>query len=204
VKLYDSMGPNPAVVRMVIAEKHLAIDVEAVDIVKGENRQPGHMARNPTGGTPALQTDDGTHLTEIIAIAEYLEELHPLPALIGETPAQRAITRMWARRIDLAIAEPLTNGFRACEGRRMFEPRMLLPSMAAGSELKAMAAERLRWLDGQMAGNTWICGDRFSLADVVLFAFLRFGAQVGQPVPADLVWVNDFMARTAARASAAA
>ena len=205
MKLYTSMGPNPHMVRMFAAEKGLALETVDVDLMGGENRRaPYAETVNPAGQTPALVLDDGTVIAEITVICEYLEERHPTPALIGATPEERAETRMWTRRIDLSICEPLANGFRAAEGRRIFENRMKLVGAEGAAELKAIARDRLLWLDGQMQGREFICGDRFSLADVLLFAFLAFGAQVGQPIPDEATWVKAWFARVQARPSAAA
>ena len=205
MKLYTSMGPNPHMVRMFAAEKGLALETVEVDLMGGENRRPPYAETvNPAGQTPALVLDDGTVIAEITVICEYLEERHPTPALIGATAEERAETRMWTRRIDLGICEPLANGFRAAEGRRIFENRMKLVGAEGAAELKAIARDRLLWLDGQMQGREFICGDRFSLADVLLFAFLAFGAQVGQPIPDEATWVKAWFARVQARPSAAA
>lgn len=93
MKLYQSIGPNPRVVTMFIAEKGIAVPRQTVDIMSGENRQPADLALNATGGLPILLCDDGTVIPESIAICEYLEERHPAPALIGADPAARAATR---------------------------------------------------------------------------------------------------------------
>lgn len=207
MQLYDSVGPNPHVVRMVAAEKGIDLPRVTVDLRGGENRAAAYVAKNPSGTTPCLELDDGRFLSEVTVIAEYLEELHPTPPLIGTTPDERAETRMWIRRIDLAIVEPMANGFCAAEGRAMFASRMMLHDAAGAATLKAMAAERLRWLDGLMASGSdraWICGDRFTLADILLFAFLAFGAVVGQPLADDLVWLPGWFARVKARPSASA
>lgn len=204
MKLFDSIGPNPRVVRMAIAEKGLSIDVVKVDLLAAENRQAGYLAKVPTGGLPALELDDGNVISEIVAIAEYLEELHPAPPIIGATAVERAETRMWARRIDLGIVEPMTNAFRASEGRKLFSPRMTLISVEAASELKAIAQEKLLWLDGVMQGRTWICGDRFTLADMLLLGFVEFGASVGQPMPTTATWLPEWHKRAAARPGAVA
>ena len=152
----------------------------------------------------AADSGTGTVIAEITVICEYLEEKHPGPSLIGATAEERAETRMWTRRIDLNICEPLTTGFRAAEGRRIFENRMKLVGAEGAAELKAIARDRLLWLDGQMQGREFVCGDRFSLADVLLFTFLAFGAQVGQPIPDEATWVKAWFARVQARPSAAA
>ena len=204
MKLYDSIGPNPRVVRMAIAEKGMTIEKVTIDLMGAENRQSGYLAKVPTGGLPALELDDGTVIAEITVIADFLEDLQPTPAIIGTTPEERAETRMWVRRIDLAIAEPMTTGFRATEGRPLFSPRMTLLSEAAGAELKAVAQEKLLWLDKLMQGNTWVCGNRFTLADLLLLAFVEFGASVGQPIPAAATWLAEWHKRAAARPSAAA
>ena len=203
MKLYNSIGPNPRVVRMAAAEKGIALPMVEIDIMANANRTGDYITRVPTGGTPALELDDGRCISEITVIAEYLEELQPLPAIIGTTPEARAETRMWVRRIDHGYCEPMANGFRATEGRPMFAPRFTLVSEAAGAELKAIAAEKLLWLDGLMTGD-FICGGRFTLADILLFCFVEFGAQVGQPMPAGARWLPGWHARVAARASAAA
>lgn len=104
------------------------------------------LAINPAGQTPALRCDDGSTLGEAAAIAEYLEELHPLPSLIGETPEQRVQTRQWWRRVELNITEFIHNAYHYSEGLSRFEPRIpVLPDAAAG--LKTIAQNRLRWLD---------------------------------------------------------
>lgn len=205
MKLYTSIGPNPHMVRMFAAEKGLSLEMVQVDLLAGENRQPAYQVGvNPAGQTPALQLDNGQVVTEITVICEYLEEAHPTPALIGSTPEERAETRMWTRRIDLNICEPLTNGFRASEGRGLFESRMKLVGAAGAAELKAIARDRILWLDSLLAGRQFVCGDRFSLADILLFTFLAFGAEVGQPIPDEAAWVKNWFERIKARPSAAA
>src|SRR5215217_9303184 len=105
MKFYDSVGPNPRVVRMFMAEKGIEVPKQPVDLRGGENRQPEHLKRNPIGQLPTLELDDGSYLSEITAICEYLEEKNPDPPMIGSTPEQRAECRMWTRRVDLNICE---------------------------------------------------------------------------------------------------
>lgn len=205
MKLYNSTGPNPHVVRMFIAEKGLSLPFEAVDLMAGENRRPPYADKvNVAGQTPALELDDGTVVCEVTAICEYLEEAFPQPPLIGSTAQERAETRMWTRRIDLNIVEPLAGGFRAAEGRQIFEPRMRLVRLEAAEDLKAIARDKLLWLDAQMAGKTFVCGDRFTLADILLFCFLAFGARVGQPLPTEASHIAAWFERVKGRESASA
>ena len=203
MKFYNSVGPNPRVVKMFMAEKGLDIPRVEVNLMAGENRQPDYVAKNPSGQMPALELDDGVVLAEILPICEYLEEIHPEPPLIGKDPESRALTRMWTRRIDLNICEPMANGFRFAEGLRLFESRIRCIPHAA-DDLKAIAAEKLAWLDGLIAGREFVVGNRFTLADILLFVFIEFGAQVGQPLNPQNKNLVAWHARVAARPSAAA
>ena len=204
MKLYDSVGPNPRVVRMFMAEKGIEMPKQTVDLRKGENREAEHLKRNPHGQMPALELDDGSYLSEIIPICEYLEEKHPTPAMIGTTAEERAECRMWTRRVDLNICEHMGNGYRFGEALKFFEKRIpCAPEASPG--LKMIAANRLQWLDGQMAdGRDYICGQRFTLADVLLYCWLDFGSQVGQPVDTTNANIAAWMARVGERPSAKA
>lgn len=203
MKFYNSIGPNPRVVKMFMAEKGIDIPRVEVDLMGGENRQGAHLARNPSGQTPTLELDDGSFLAEITAICEYLEEKHPSPPLIGATPEERAMTRMWTRRIDLQIVEPMLIGFRSAEGHELFKARVrLLPQAAA--DLKTLAQERITWLDGLMSGKSFVAGDRFTLADILLYCTLDFGRTVGQPINRDNANIAGWFDRVSARPSAEA
>lgn len=203
MKLFNSVGPNPKVVRMFMAELDMECERQEVDLMGGENRQEAFLKINPTGTCPALEMDDGSILSEVTAICEYLAEREAGSSLVGESSEDRAATRMWTRRIDLGIIESLTNGFRYSEGLPMFKDRMqTIPEAADG--LKSIAQEKITWLDGQLAGRDFICGERFSLADIMLFCFLEFGAQVGQPLNEANANIMAWYERVAGRPSSAA
>jgi len=200
---YDSVGPNPRVVRMFMAERGIEVPKTTIDLRGGENRQPAYMAKNPAGQMPCLELDDGSVLAEITAICEYLDEISPGASLVGATPQERAETRMWARRIDLNIVEPMANGFRFSQGLKLFQNRMrCIPEAADG--LKATAQDKIGWLNGQMAGKRFVCGERLTLADILLFCFLDFGARVGQPLNPEFGNIVAHHAMMAARPSASA
>jgi glutathione S-transferase len=203
MKFYTSIGPNPRVVKMFMAEKGINLPRVEVDLMGGENRQDNHLARNPSGQTPTLELDDGSYLSEITAICEYLEELHPTPPLIGATPQERAMTRMWTRRVDLHVVEPMLNGFRASQGYEIFKHRVRLMPQAA-DDLKTLAQERIIWLNGLIAGRDFVAGPHLTLADILLYCTLDFGASVGQPLNADNANITAWFARMNARPSAEA
>lgn len=200
--IYDAESPAPRCLRMFLLEKGLELPAVTVDVFAGENREPAFLAVNPAGQTPALRCDDGSTLGEAVAIAEYLEELHPAPALIGSTPEERARTRQWWRRVELNVTEFIHNAYHYAEGLARFESRIpVLPDAAAG--LKAVAQDRLRWLDGLLGTGPYLCGERFSAADVWLYVWLDFGLAAGQPFDRALPRVGPWFERVAARPSAA-
>lgn len=203
MKLYNSIGPNPRVVRMFMHEKGIEIPRQEVDIRAGENRREPYLSVNPSGQCPALELDDGRVITEITAICEYLEDKFPQKPLIGTTPEEKAETRMWTRRIDLNIVEPLANGFRFAEGLKMFQDRLHCIPQAA-DDLKLSAQKKLAWLDRLMDGKQFVAGDRFTLADILLFCFLDFGRSVNQPFSPELRNIAGWYDRVKARPSAAA
>ena len=203
MKLYNSIGPNPQVVRMFVQELGVELETVEVDLMAGENRQEDHLTRNPSGQMPTLELDSGDFISEITVICDYLDELQGYTDLMGKTSEARAETRMWTRRIDLQIVEPLTNGFRFSEGHDFFKDRLRLIPQAA-DDLKTLAQERITWLNGQIKDKEFICGDRFSLADIMFYCFLNFGTTVGQPLNEDNKNVVNLYNKIHSRPSASA
>ena len=203
MKHYDSYGPNPRALRMFLLEKGVTFPKVELDLIAGENRREPYLGRNPAGQMPAIELDDGRCIAETVAIFEYLEERQPAPALIGTTAEERAETRMWQRRIELKITEHLYNGFRFAEGIELFRPRLrVLPEAAEG--LKATVRDNLAWLDTLLAGRPYVAGNRFTIADIILYCALDFGRGVGQPLGAGNTNVAAWFAKIDARPSAQA
>ena len=204
MKFYNSMGPNPKLVRMFAAEKGYEFAaVEDVDLIQGANRKEPYLSKNPAGQLPCVELSDGRIIAETIAICELIEEQQPKPALIGTTPEDRAETRMWVRRVEWKITQPLADGFRFAEGLPLFKDRMrTVPEAAPG--LKLIAQDGLKWLDGQLAGRDTIVPGRFTLADITLFSFVDFGGSVGQALDPSLANLANWFAKTKGRPSASA
>ena len=181
MKFYNSIGPNPHVVRMFMAEKGIKIPSEDIDLMKGDNRKEPYLSKNAHGQMPALELDDGSTVSEITAICEYLEDTQPKPALIGSTPAEKAECRMWTRRVDLNICEPIANGFRYSQGLPLFKDRMVtVPEAADG--LKKIAQDRLKWLDGQLASPRIPLRQALYARRHPVVLLPRFRRSVGQPL----------------------
>ncbi len=201
--LYNSVGPNPRTVRMFMAERGIELPRKEIDLMGGDNRREPYLNINPFGQLPALELDNKAIIAEITAICEYLDETFPGQRLIGATAEERAEARMWARRIDIQILEPMANGFRYAEGYKLFEHRIhTIP--AAANDLKQIAQEWLTRLDKMMAGKQYLCGNRLTLGDIMLFAWLDFFSGYGQPLNPENRNIAGWYDRMKARPSAAA
>ena len=204
MQLYDSFGPNPRAMRMFLKEKNLSIPTKEIDLLKAENRRPPYTDRNPGGQLPALELDNGKCIGETVTIWEYLEEMHPQPALIGATAEDRAETRQWQRRVEQNITENLYNGFRFAEGLPLFKDRVPCePDAAPG--LKRITQARLKWLDQLIDGREFVVPNRFTIADIILYCALDFASGVGQPLNPEhanvVAWFKRIDERPSAQAS---
>ena len=167
-----TMAPNPRRVRIFLAEKGVEVPMEMVDIAKAENRRPAYLAKNPLGGVPTLELDDGTCISETLAICRYFEELNPDPPLFGTDARDRGLVEMWSRRMELEVFIPITQVFR--NGHEFFKGRIeQVPEY--GEVCRRAVAKRLEWLDGELAGRDFVAGDRFTVADITAMVGLDFG-----------------------------
>jgi glutathione S-transferase len=176
LKLYDSsMAPNPRRVRIFLAEKGITVPSVQVDIGKAENRQAPYLAKNPLGGVPLLELDDGTLLAETVAICRYFEELKPAPPLMGTDAKDRAIVEMWSRRSELEVARPIMQTFQNTHA--FFKGR--IPQVPEYGEVcRAHATKRLEWIDAELAQREFIAGPRYTIADITLLIGIDFGRVV--------------------------
>jgi glutathione S-transferase len=197
MKYYHSIGPSPATARFFIAEKGLDLEVVTLDLLKGENREAAHLARNPLGQLPVLELDDGTRITESLAVCETLEELCPNPPLIGTTLKERAETRMWTQRVNLGIAYPLLKAFQMGAGRKVYESRTYTNAETVAG-LTGLAYYHLEWLNKEIS-DQFLCGPRFTLADILLFSFLTFADSHGNPIDKRLTRIWSWVERVEAR-----
>lgn len=181
MKYFDGVAVNPMVVRLFILERGgLDLDVYVVDVMSLENRKPNYIKNvNPRGEVPALQLDDGSILTEVVAINEYLDEVAKGgKSLFGETPEQRAETRMWLRRMDLEICEQTVAYFRNDPESIDFYRGNRIPCPEARMTGKLAINRALNRLDDELEGKQWLCGDRFSAADVHFYGLMKLMTQM--------------------------
>lgn len=202
MKLYDlSAGANPRRVRIFLAEKGVEVPKVEVDMMKGENQTPEFLALNPLGRLPVLELDDGTILTESVAICRYFEELHPEPPLFGRTALERAQVEMWNRRMELEIMVPAAMTFQHTHD---FWKGRLEQVPAWGEQCRDKVMERFAWLDGELAGREFIATADYTVADITAQCGMLLGKAVGLRVPESLTNLTAWWERVAARPTARA
>jgi glutathione S-transferase len=180
MKIYDFVGaPNPKKLRVYLAEKGLKVPMEAVNIASGENRAPQFLQKNPLGGLPVLELDDGSHLSESLAIIEYFEELHPKPPMIGTTPLERARVRALERIAELGVLSSIAVIF---QNTHPFMAGRLKQVPEAAENARGRLASNLKVLDAAIAGRPFVAGERPTIADCTLLAALEFGEFAGAPL----------------------
>ena len=203
MKLYDTrVAPNPRRVRIFLAEKGLSIPTVEVDLGKMEHKAPAYGAINPLQRTPALELDEGTVITESIAICRYLEELHPEPPLFGTDALGRATVEMWQRRIEFGLLAAAANALRHLHPAMA---QMEVPQVPAWGEAnKPRVIEFLGVLDAQLAGREFVCTDRFTVADITGLVGIDFMRPARIAVPEELANVRRWHSALSARPSARA
>jgi glutathione S-transferase len=205
VKLYDFVGaPNPKKVRVYLAEKGITVPAEQVNIAAGENRTPAFLAKNPLGGLPALELDDGSVLTESLAIIEYFEELHPTPPMIGSSPLERARTRERERIAEVGVLLRVATIF---QNTHPFMAGRLKQSADAAENAKKVLVGTLTALDKMIGAGPFVCGARPTIADCTLWASWEFSQFAGVPLNEAapdaknvIRWAATFSERPSARA----
>ncbi len=203
MKIYDfTFAPNPRRVRMFLSEKGIKVPYEQVDIMSGQNRTPEFLKKNPMGGLPVLEFDDGAHLCESVAICRYFEGTHPEPVLMGADTRDRAFVEMWDRRMELDLFGPIARAFQ--NTTELFKGRMQqFPDY--GNAQRETAIQRLRWLDGELKDRKFIAGDRLTIADITAFVGIELGRTMGGLViPEELKNVSRWLAEMSQRPSAQA
>jgi glutathione S-transferase len=175
MKIYGfALAPNPRRLRIFVAEKGLKIPSEEVNLLEGKNRTPEMLAKNPAGGLPVMELDDGSHLAESVAICRYLESLHPEPNLMGKDSREQAEIEMWNRRVELGLFSAAARAFQ--HTNELFKER-LKQFPEYGQTQRETVAGQLKWLDAQIGNKPFIAGDRFTIADITAEVAVDFAAQ---------------------------
>jgi glutathione S-transferase len=200
--LQTKTAPNPRRVRIFLAEKQIEVPFEELDLMKGALKTPEFSKLNPLQRVPVLTLDDGTAISETMAICRYFEETKPEPALFGKGAVGRASVEMWNRRVELGLF------FNVAQAFRHLHPAMAeleVPQVAAwGEACKPRALELLQIIDGELATRRFIAGPDYSVADITALVAVDFmrPARVQRPENLKNVarWHEEVSSRPSAKA----
>jgi len=203
MKLYDGgRAPNPRRVRIFLAEKGLSVPLEQVDLGALAQKSPAFTAINPVQRVPALQLDDGSIITESIAICRYFEALHPEPPLFGKGAKDQAIVEMWQRRVEFHLLVPISHVFRNSHPAMK---EMEVPQVPAWAEAnKPRVMDFLALLDRELKSRPFVAGDRYTVADITGLVSVDFLKPAKLAVPDELVHLKRWHGEVSARPSAKA
>jgi len=198
MKLYDTpRAPNPRRVRLFMLEKGIDdVEIVPVSLLEGAHKQPDYLAKAGLANVPMLEMDDGTCITESLAICRYLESLYPEPNLMGRDPKETAVIEMWTRRVEMMVATPL-----------MMAVRHLHPALgvlekqnpAIGEANTESGTRALKLIDRRLSESEWIAADRLTIADIVAFASIDFARMIKFRPPAEMTHVGRWLEAMNAR-----
>ena len=201
MKIYDVEGfPNPARVRIALAEKGTSAEFISVDVMGGEHRGEAFRAKNPDAGVPVLELDCGTYISECTAITEYIDHSHGEPTLTGTSPKQRAQIHMMNKRAESGLLDAVGAYFHhATPG---LGPDLETYQNAEwGQKQKEKAVATMGYLDGVLQNQDYLSGDVFTMADITAFAGLAFADFAKVDIPDNLTHLKAWRANVASRPS---
>jgi glutathione S-transferase len=203
MKLYGAPmpAPNPRRVRMFLAEKGIELTETPVNLMKREHKSPEYRAKNSLGQVPTLELDDGTAISETVAICRYFEETQPEPSLFGKTAVEKANVDMWVRRIEFVLMNPVGNYWRHAHPRTA---ALLTQFKDFGESNKGAYANAQRWLDRELADRPFIAGQAFTVADICALSTVDFADWIGLPIDVECTRLIGWRERVSARPSASA
>jgi glutathione S-transferase len=193
MKLYDTpLAPNPRRVRWFLAEKGVTdLEIVTLNLIAGEHKTPEYLAKAGLANVPALELDDGTVITESVAVCRYLECLYPEPNLFGRDAKETAIIEMWMRRGEMLVATPMMLGVRHTHPALAALEKQD-PVIAEYNKQSALRACRI--LDRRLSESEWLGGPRFTVADIIAYIGIDFGRMIKLVPPEDLSHLGRWMA----------
>ena len=203
MKLYDGgRAPNPRRVRIFLAEKGISVPTVQVDLGNLQQRTEAYAAINPLQRVPALVLDDGTVITELLAICRYFEALQPDPPLFGKGALQSALIEMWNRRVEFHLYMPVSTVFQHLHPamKAMVDPQV----SAWGEANKPRIFDFLRFLDGELKSRPYVAGETFTVSDILAMVAVDFMKVSKLTVPEELADLRRWYALVSARPSASA
>jgi glutathione S-transferase len=209
LKFYDCQtAPSPRRVRIFLAEKGMVLPTVQVDLRHGEQLTSAFRALNPWCTVPVLELDDGSAISEAIAICHYLEAIHPEPALMGQTPAEKAVILMWEHRCEidgfLAVQEAFRNSAPGLKGRAVTGTEGVAQIPALAERGRARVLHFFRLLNQRLAASAYLGGPAYSVADITALVTVDFAGWIKLALPEDCVHARRWHAAVRQRPSATA
>ncbi|WP_312163409.1 glutathione S-transferase family protein [Phenylobacterium sp.] len=192
-------APNPRRVRIFLAEKGVDLPETTVNMMKREHKSPEFRAKNSMGQLPALELDDGTCISETVAICRYFEETHPQPPLFGRTAVEKALVDQWIRRVEFAVMMPVGNFWRHAHP---YTAALLNQFKDFGESNKETYQGAQKYIDRELAGREFLVGDTYTMADICLLSTVDFAEWIGLPVEDEFENLKAWRERVKARPSA--
>jgi glutathione S-transferase len=201
MKIYEmKIAPNPRRVRIFVAEKGITVPFVEVDLFHSESKTPEFLAKNPLGAVPVLELEDGTCISESVAICRYLEGLYPYPPLMGTGALGQATVEMWQRRMEFNVFLPIEQTF--LHTSEWFKSRPQVAEFAEVCRLKGY--QGLEWLNSILAPRRYVAGDEYTIADITALVAVDFTSFPGIEVKPELQHLRRWHAEVSARPSAQA
>lgn len=192
-------GSNPKKVKIFLAEKGIEVPTKVLDMFKFEQRQPEFLKLNSLGTLPVLELDDGTIITESLAICRYFEAIHPEPALFGEDPLSQAQVEMWCRRVELEVHNVCAQIVQ--HTAEFFKDKVTQIPEYAESQ-RGLATKKFIWLNNEMSdGREFIAGEFFSMADIIGFTGMGLAQMVKIDLPESLTHIHAWHRRISKRSA---
>jgi glutathione S-transferase len=203
MKLYGAPmpAPNPRRVRMFLAEKGIELAETPLSLIKREHKSPEYRAKNSLGQVPTLELDDGTAISETVAICRYFEETQPEPSLFGKTAVEKATVDMWVRRIEFTLMNPVANYWRHAHPRTA---ALVTQFKDFGESNREVYAKAQCWVDRELSDRPFIAGQAFTVADICALSTVDFADWIGLPIDAERTHLIAWRERVSARPSASA
>ena len=203
MKLYGAPmpAPNPRRVRIFLAEKGVDLPETFVNMMKREHKAPEFRAKNSLGQLPTLELDDGTAISETVAICRYLEETHPEPPMFGTTAVEKALVDQWVRRVEFTVMTPVGMFWRHAHPRTA---ALLTQFKDFGESNRETYAGAQKWLNRELEGREFIALDTYTMADICLLSTVDFADWIGLPILDEFEHLKAWHARVSARPSAGA
>jgi glutathione S-transferase len=203
MKLYTfDFAPNARRLQLFLNYKGIELETQQIDLGSLEQHGEEYAAFNPLRTIPALELDDGTLLTEVIAQVAYLESQYPEKPLLGSTDIERAKVLNWDHLLMIsgfaAISDMFRNSVKGFKDRASTGalPLSQIPDLAARG--KQQLDDFWPMVDKRLGESQWLASENFTYADIDLYCMVEFSGWVKEGIPDECANLKAWHERTSA------